>query len=320
MPTLTLSSFNSLLDVVDILTETSGQSSKANSSTRDKTMRLTQWKAALPPKFEYVHSDSTSIPLTPPAVLLQFTHFTTALALSPSQVWLQRILELLDICQGQCGMATLPPVVMCLLEGVKKSSKNLPLDQATQARIDKTISDFRRGQDTALSQNTPNDLIGTYGVYQNSRRGPIQDSPALNTSHSGVAASSQYQQQQTHASSLLNDLLPDMNPNQQLQLPKPLSPHPVDIDFTSPALDAYDPSISGELDNFFDELASLHGAKKLQNQPQFMENLGFAPEVSMADLLATQSGQYMPMHPSALDRDTEGEPLQFPLSDYYNAG
>ncbi|KAH5266516.1 hypothetical protein HBI70_139000 [Parastagonospora nodorum] len=126
------------------------------------------------------------------------------------------------------------------------------------------------------------------------------------------------QQQQRHPSSLLEDLLPEMNSNQQLQATN-FSPNPINTDFTSPALDAYDPSISGDLESFFDELASLHGAKKLQNQPQFMQNLGFAPEVSMADLLATQSGQFMPMHSTTFGTEHEGEPLQFPLSDYYDA-
>lgn len=111
-----------------------------------------------------------------------------------------------------------------------------------------------------------------------------------------------------------------MNPSRPSQIPQVanFSPNPVDTDLTSPALDAYDPSISGDLESFFDELASLHGAKKLQNQPQFMQNLGFAPEVSMADLLNTQSGHFMPMNPSTFGTENQEEPLQFPLSDFYN--
>jgi hypothetical protein len=98
------------------------------------------------------------------------------------------------------------------------------------------------------------------------------------------------------------------------------SPTLLETDLMSPALEAYDASVSGDLDSFFDELATLHGAKRLENQPQFMQNLGFAPEISMADLLATQSGQYLSMDPSTYVAEHEGEPLQFPLSDYYDAG
>jgi hypothetical protein len=50
-----------------------------------------------------------------------------------------------------------------------------------------------------------------------------------------------------------------------------------------------------------------------------MQNLGFAPEASMADLMATQPGQFMSMDPSTFGATNEGEPLQFPLSDYYDA-
>ncbi|KAF2820586.1 hypothetical protein CC86DRAFT_459568, partial [Ophiobolus disseminans] len=320
LPTLTLSSFNSLVEVVDILTATIGRQQKADVSVRDNVTRHAEWKAALPPKFEYVHSDSTSIPLTPPAALLQLTQFATALALSPSQTWLQRILELMDYYQEKFGMARLPPVIACLLESVKKSSKNLPLDQTTQARIDKTIGDFRRGQNVQVAQNVREDLLNTYAREQLLRHGTTQISPHSFPPSFSAPIPAQYQQQPANASSLLDDLLPDMRPSHLGQAPQDFSPHAVDTDFTSPPLDAYDPSISGDLDSFFDELASLHGVKKLQNQPQFMQNLGFAPEISMADLLATQSGQYMPTNTQTFGTDNEGDPLQFPLSDYYDAG
>ena len=318
LPGLTLSSFNSLVDVVDILVTATGRPPRDNVSLGDKVKRYTEWKAALPPKFEYVHSDSTSIPLTPPAILLQITHFATALALFPSHVWLQRVLELMDKCQGQFGIAKLPSTTVCLLESIKKSSKNLALDQVTQARIDKLISDFKRGQAMPPLQDIRNDPIDTYAREQVARHGPAQVSPRSFPPHFDAPSITRYQQQPPPQSSLLNDLLPDMNPSQQGQVVQSFSPHAVETDLTSPALDAYDPSISGDLDSFFDELASLHGAKKLQNQPQFMQNLGFAPEISMADLLATQSGQYM--NPPAFGTENEGEPLQFPLSDYYDAG
>jgi hypothetical protein len=41
-----------------------------------------------------------------------------------------------------------------------------------------------------------------------------------------------------------------------------------------------------DLESFFDELASLDTANDVDNQPQFMQNLGFAPGANMADLFS----------------------------------
>jgi hypothetical protein len=306
--------------VVDILTAVSGLQSSDETPSRDRSRRLTEWRSALSPKLEYIHVESTSTPLTPPAFLLQMTHFTTSLASSPSQIRLQRVLELMDICQEHFGLSRLPPVVMCLLESVRESCQSLPLDQATQTRISTTIANLRKSQSPHTFPEPPGGLVSTYAREQFSRHGLHQASPQANPPRLNPLIASQSQQQPSNSISLLDELLPDMHTGQQLQVPPSFSPNAVEPDFTSPGLDAYDPSISGDLDSFFDELASLHGAKKLQNQPQFMQNLGFAPEISMADLLATQSGQYMPMEQATFRTDHENEPLQFPLSDYYNAG
>ncbi|KAI4938177.1 hypothetical protein J4E85_000616 [Alternaria conjuncta] len=83
--------------------------------------------------------------------------------------------------------------------------------------------------------------------------------------------------------------------------------------------DPYNALVSGDLGSFLDDFASKHGAKKLQNQPQFMENLGFSSEVSMADLLAADTGRFMPTA-SNLGVDNSEESPQFPLNTFYDAG
>lgn len=314
LPTLALSSFNRLLDLVDIFVTARQHPSTSNNATQ----RLSDWKSKLSPKFDHVRTDSTSIPLTPPAVLLQLTHFATNLACTPSQIWLQRTLELLEMCQERLGTNKVPPVIICLLHTVKQSSKSLPLDQAAKTRIDRAVSGFAMASVYGDVHHAVPVGIDDYASEQLSQPGPAHVSPQSFPARFGNPTADG-QHYQRHPSSLLDHLLPDLNTSQQAQTAT-FSPDPINTDFTSPALDAYDPSISVDLESFFDELASIHGAKKLQNQPQFMQNLGFAPEVSMADLLATQSGQHMPMNTSAFGTEHEGEPLQFPLSDYYDAG
>jgi hypothetical protein len=203
---------------------------------------------------------------------------------------------------------------------IKQSSKSLPLDQATQTRIDRAINSYAIASNIGYGdlQHAATTAMANYRRGEVSQSAPAHVSPhSFPSRYNNSVAERQYHHAPT--SSLLGDLIPDINPGPPSQNAT-FSPDAINTDFTSPALDAYDPSISGDLESFFDELATLHGAKKLQNQPQFMQNLGFAPEVSMADLLATQSGQYMPLNTSAFGTEHEGELLQFPLSDYYDAG
>jgi len=316
LPTLALSSFNRLVDLVGIL----AVSGRSPDIRNDAARQLSEWKASLSPQLDFVKTDATSIPLTPPAVLLQLTHFATILRCAPSRAYLEKTLGMLEMCQKQIRPNKLPSIIPCLLHCVTQSTESLPLEQAMQARIHRIMENFTMTVHRApeLSRNIPTQSNHTHSGNHHSYTGPSQ--AATRAFQQEIEQSLPPQQrQQRHPSSLMEDLLPEMNSNQQLGTTN-FSPNPISTDFTSPALDANDPSISGDLESFFDELASLHGAKKLQNQPQFMQNLGFAPEVSMADLLATQSGQFMPMHSTTFDTEHEGEPLQFPLSDYYDAG
>jgi hypothetical protein len=316
LPTLSLSTFNRVVDLVDVLVTARGLSG----ASADAVQRLSDWKSALSPKFDYIRTDSTTVPLTPPAVLLQLTYFATNLACTPSLMWLQRTLELLEMCQERMGTGRLPPIMICLLYTIKLSSKSLPLDQAAQTRIEGAINSYAIVSNIGYreAQHAATTGVANYGRGEIAHPGPAHVSPhSFPDRFNNPVADRQHHH--ARPSSLLGELIPDMNPGPQAQTAT-FSPDAINTDFTSPALDAYDPSISGDLESFFDELATLHGAKKLQNQPQFMQNLGFAPEVSMADLLATQSGQYMPMNNSTFGTEHEGEPLQFPLSDYYDAG
>ncbi|KAF9889712.1 hypothetical protein FE257_007018 [Aspergillus nanangensis] len=53
------------------------------------------------------------------------------------------------------------------------------------------------------------------------------------------------------------------------------------------------PRIAPDLDALFDELASLDGTEKIDNQPEFMQNLGFVPDAGMPELYA-YGGQVEP--------------------------
>jgi hypothetical protein len=69
-----------------------------------------------------------------------------------------------------------------------------------------------------------------------------------------------------------------------------------DNTFNPPAFEHRNSTASRDIESFFDELASLDGAEGLETHPQFMQNLGFAPDANIADLFASDlSQQYNPL-------------------------
>lgn len=333
LPTLALSSFNNLLEIVDILVSTTQQPTARN-FLHEMIGRLEIWKSSLPPKLDYIRSDTISTPLTPPAALLQLTYLATAFALIPSQAWLQRILELLEVFRTKLGFAKLPSIVICLLQSIKRCSTNLNMDQATRVRMHKLFTGFDQACSIASDENlrdpqgTPNALVGTSpGVTFVRNPDVVPISPQSFSSHIGEPISERYQPPLA-SSSLLDDLLPDMNPNRQEHTMQSLASHPFAVPTNGPAIepqtfdphDPYNAFVSGDLESFFDELASLHGAKKLQNQPQFMQNLGFSSEASMADLLAADPGRFMPLPSSNIGQENSSESPRFSLNNFYDTG
>ncbi|KAF1841215.1 uncharacterized protein K460DRAFT_295182 [Cucurbitaria berberidis CBS 394.84] len=333
LPTLALSSFNNLVEIVDILVSTARKPTARN-FLHEMIGRLEIWKSSLPPKLDYIRSDSASTPLTPPAVLLQLTYFATAFALVPSQAWLQRVLELLEVLRDQFGFAKAPSIVICLMQNIKRGTNSLNIDQAIRIRMLNLFSDFDHarastsGEVLLNSQSMPNTLAYTPPSFVQMRNPEmIQPSHQSFSPHIGEPIPERYPPP-PGSSSLLDDLLPDMNSNHQQHTLQSLNTLPFNLANSGPTierppLDAYDPYnafVSGDLESFFDELASLHGDKKLQNQPQFMQNLGFSSEVSMADLLAADAGRFMPSPSSNLAQGNNDQSPNFSMDAFYDPG
>lgn len=329
MPTLALSSFNSLLEVVDILVSTTHQSTARN-YLHEMIGRLEVWKTTLPTKLEYIRSDSTSIPITPPAVLLQLTYFTTIFALVPSQAWLHRIMELLNTVKDQLEFRKIPPVTICLLHIIRKCSAGLQIDRATRIRMETLLAEINEAF-SGVSRDMMDDsnpMIGASPSIAQSRSLEANHvSPQSLSSRLGVSIAA-HCHVPIGTTSLLDDLLPDMN-STPLNAAQSLPSRPFENAFDASTLessaldpqDSYNAFMSGDLESFFDDLASLHGAKKLQNQPQFMQNLGYSSEVSMADLLSTDQGRFVTMPTSSnFDPDNNDQSPHFPLNAFYDAG
>jgi hypothetical protein len=318
-PTLALSSFNALMELVDILRCTSMERTAPN-FLHEMIGRLEMWKSALPQKLDYIRKDSTCTPPTPPALLLRFTYLVTAFTLVPSQAWLQQILDTLDVLQRQLGVTRIPAIIACLLQSIRRSTISLTLDQPTHTRIRESFA--------ALSQSAhepPEGASAGLQVIPATRRdasvdesGTSQTSPQSLVPQLGGPFTGRYQQP-TNLSTIIN---PGVDANHEGHNLQSFEPNLFDFRMPGPIFDPHDPYnalVSGDLGSFLDDFASKHGAKKLQNQPQFMENLGFSSEVSMADLLAADPGRFLPTA-SNLGPENNEESPQFPLNTFYEAG
>ncbi|RYO72478.1 hypothetical protein AA0113_g1101 [Alternaria arborescens] len=321
-PTLALSTFNALLELVDILGCTSREQTAPN-FLHEMIGRLEMWKSALPQRLEYIRKDSAFTPATPPALLLRFTYLVTAFTLVPSQAWLQQILDMLSVLQRQLGATRMPAIIACLLQSIRRSIASLNLDQPTHARIRELFATL--GQ----SSHEPSEGASTgLRSVSISRRDPSSENPGtLQTSPQPLVPQLrgpfvERYQQPPDPSNMVHGRLPDMGSNHQGHSVPPFEPNLFDFGMAGPIFDPHDPYnalVSGDLGSFLDDFASKHGAKKLQNQPQFMENLGFSSEVSMADLLAADPGRFMPTA-SNMGADNSEESPQFPLNTFYDAG
>ncbi|KAJ5486063.1 Transcription factorfungi [Penicillium desertorum] len=79
--------------------------------------------------------------------------------------------------------------------------------------------------------------------------------------------------------------------------------------------------IAPDLDALFDELASLDGAEKPDNQPEFMQNLGFVSDAGIPELYSFSSQiepfllaqtQQLPNNGTSSGMQRETQPLNMP--------
>jgi hypothetical protein len=285
-PLLAFSSFRQLLDILDILVS-SELSSSSNPPIQDLIQRLTDWRAALPPKLDYLQSEATLTPLTPPAVLLRLTYQCTALSLIPQQSWLQRILELIEPSPSRLSLSNLPPVVHCLIGIVRRHSARFLSDQALRSRMQKLQTDVDRTWRKTISDIRSPPLQSRQSISAIQIPTPDSIHQPLSSNHAaGQVGGNDVQNSQTQGNGSISGVL-SADANQQIEtfLNASRPPQP----------DPRYPDIPGDLESFFDDLASLDSTNKLENQPQFMQNLGFAPDANMADLFS----EFIPMQSSA---------------------
>ncbi|KAF1836227.1 hypothetical protein BDW02DRAFT_249508 [Decorospora gaudefroyi] len=298
-PLLSLSTFNNLVELVDILLSL-GQPPML-SYRKDIAERLERWKASLPAKLGHLHFNSAFAFFTPPAALLHVTYHCSWFAANPSDSSLSPLLEVLEQCQMQLGLQRLPPTIKCLIEVVDRLTIHLVLDDSARTRLQMLRTGIMGAWPRPIVQGgpqIPDTSVVPYRGHTTSVQTPTPDS--------------------------VQSIFPNPQPVDQLaalplatilpaphlstgSLLRPPSPRQTDPRF---------PEATSEFENFFDELASLDSATRPDNQPQFMQNLGFGPEASMADLFS----EYVPMKSSAFLAHDSTAPVGFDQYSFYTSG
>tara|TARA_R110002003_G_scaffold121_5_gene10682 strand:- start:7487 stop:9007 length:1521 start_codon:yes stop_codon:yes gene_type:complete len=276
-PLLALSTLNAIPDIVALL-------ANDDESNQDSLRRLQLWESSLPPKLAYAYQTSTPGPINPPAILLQAIYHCVSFRLTSSSSSLSRLLHILERAQAHVGWGQLPPVLHCLLTSLAKVSTGLHLSSALQPLLHKLLNTARAAWSKPRTQT----------------QWPITRSPARDTAaaaHMSTPVSTTQPLQRPPLCDNSNVTQNPLGPSVSERSFEVLSPH-ADVLQTGSNSDQPDsnyPDVPSDLESFFDELASLDNTNNMGNQPQFMQNLGFAPDANMADLFS----EYIPLQSTA---------------------
>jgi hypothetical protein len=263
-PLLSLSIFNSLVDLVDLLINI--EQVPTSYLYKDAVEHLERWRALMPMKLAHICSESAFAILTPPAALLLATYHCASFACTPSEVSLHRLLDVLDHCLEHASSQCLPPAIRCLVDVVNRRAACLVLHDIYRMRLqrlqERVITYFERSNDLRVPQSS------TIPFRQHTIDVQMATADAMQPTFSNIHPAAQ------PAAASLHALIPGPSPTQ---------------------IDPRCPEPTSDLESFFDELASLDSTTRSDSQPQFMQNLGFGPEASMADLFS----EYIPRDDSA---------------------
>jgi hypothetical protein len=278
-PILALSSFNAISGILALVYD-------VDETAHRKSQLLKSWEISLPPKLAFVCAANALRPLTPPAILLQLTYYCAAFASTSSQVWVTQLLKLLEQAQDQIGWKRLPPVLRCLLEYVKRQHSTKPFSVEVHTRLTKALVAVNATWPSVVARPlTSASRTTTFSQSHTAAQVPTPHLDLQPLDHISL---------EENAYVVLSPLDPALPKTRSVD-PRTQQFNPQQPASTPTPLNSVYPQIPSDLEGFFDELASLDTANNSDNQPQFLQNLGFAPDASMAELFS----DYLPMQSSA---------------------
>lgn len=331
-PALTLSTFNRLIGLADIMRLTCATNSTPN-GLQEAASRLEAWKMSLPPAMEPLLSDRAPAPTTPPALLIQLMYSCSCMAIFSSHSAIQRMLEITGSFQNIGTWPALPPIVDCLMAMSESKLTTSTNGGALQSRVQELRMKLARAWSATIRPSMPNNFESPIGDTRSERSGPTPGHarPSVSSHHDLPTPTSNHApaiHMRTN-STAMHHIAQPISPNTITHPPPAMAYNsaPAQRDFQSPYFDGAMPPMMGSeqwnssgarnVESFFDELASLDGAERMENQPQFMQNLGFAPDADIADLLTTDFGQLPSLLPQYVQPDFQ-EPQQMNGTHFFD--
>jgi hypothetical protein len=193
-------------------------------------------------------------------------------------------MRLLERSQAQLGWGKLPPVLRCLVEFLYKRIDGVSLSQGVQNRLLSLRTAISAAwpkvsnMNASIPRSVQSAVTGTTQIPEGNLYKSI-----FNTTRAAPS---------------------DFKPSVAETFPETTPIRRIDSNLDAPIpfqADAQFPVISSDLETFFDELASLDTTQNPGSQPQFMQNLGFAPDANIADLFS----EYIPMSTAFMSQDSE---------------
>jgi hypothetical protein len=285
LPSQAKSTFNQLLKLCYIFNDRIIER-KFSLHTASSTASLSHWLATLPASLGPLHSMSPD--QTSPQKLHLFLAFLVGRAFdSDNHTTIEEALPVLDHFTYALGLAAMPPLFACFLNILKEKSQDDGFQQNRLAGILTRFATVWRGISTG-------DEATVSPVVQDLTT-PRQDVD-LTPRASTVGITNIESSTSPHAPSphlLRGDSMHNPSPGSAIFQHPPAPPlglthAPPIYGSTNPR--SYSADHSMDLDALFDHFTSIDGTEQPGLPNQFMQNLGFAPNANLADLMTNDFG------------------------------
>jgi len=267
-PTLALSLFNQLIKLM-VMLNTTVVDGALRRPTRTEPHILKSWLGQLPANIRKQMS-RTEDPTTPPKMVLQIMYNVTKAVYSPSFDHTDNINSSVECIDRFAGPTTLmPSIVNLYLHTLKQLPSTDTLVQRSLNRISSQLAQAWTPRAAAVEAELSHDETVSLGQPRSLIMDHILPSEGLDATINVGPASL------------------DMVSPGQAAAPGPyfnMGPNSLD----GGSLERFNSSSSAiDLDALFDALTSPDDMERRNANPQFMQNLGFAPDMNVAEFLTT---------------------------------
>ncbi|KAL4894077.1 fungal-specific transcription factor domain-containing protein [Aspergillus ambiguus] len=225
--------------------------------------------------------------------------------------------------QGQLQHAAAPAIprhALPLHDTASSSSVPPPMPTGDGSMRRATTVDDNRSGFSAPESFLSNSWMRTAPSIDDSALSVATPTPSISMNRTADPSRTPHRHRSSMSSKPMNPphMIPDLTPTFPPAAPQYQTPYNdpslnlgsfVDIDGYGPL---HRPRIAPDLDALFDELASLDGTEKADNQPEFMQNLGFVPDAGIPELYsyASQVEPFLLAQTQQLPQETGGVPQE----------